>query len=190
MSNMKEIYGATGTTTRQVPRINPQTHALNTIDYAHHEIHSGSHFCVHINKDIPNGGTYNVAFTTPNTTKWCHMLFDVAVELEAEVILYEDITSYTGGSAITPINNDRNSATTSSITSFVYDTSATLGSPTVLSTSVLGSGKNSGGNSRNDSEFILKQNTKYYLLVTNQATGVANETNINLDWYEHTNKTA
>jgi hypothetical protein len=190
MSQFQRIRGLTSDTTSQVPRINPQTHALETIDYSHHEIHSGDHYFVSINKEIPNGGTFNLAFTTPNTTSWAHMLFGVSSELEVEIICYEGVTSFTGGTAITPLNNDRNSANTSGITDMVSDTTVTLGSPIILKTSVLGSGRDAGGEARGDNEMILKQNTKYYLLITNQAVGASNETNINLSFYMHTNRTA
>ena len=183
-------YMKTGDDTFQVPRLDAATHALNIIDYAHHEIHASSHFFVQINKDVGNGGTYAVAFTTPNTTSWLHILCGISVELEAEVILYEGVTSWTGGSAITPRNNNRNSATASGVVDMVFDPTVTLGSPTILCTKVLGSGKDFGAMNRSENELILKQNTKYYILITNQATGASNEINIDLEYYEHTNRTA
>ena len=188
MSNVHQINGFRSSDwTSQPLRLDKATNTLQTIDYAHHEIHGGSHFCMYINKNIPNGWTYNVAFTTPNTTSWIHMLFNVGVELEAEIILYEWVTSFTWWTAVTPINNNRNSATASGITDMEFDTTVTLWTPVILATAVEGSWKNFWWGSRNDQEFILKQNTKYYMLVTNQATWASNETNIWLCRYEHTN---
>ena len=169
-------------------RVDASTHSLQTISYEHHELHAGSHYEVRINKDIPNAGTYNLAFTTPDTTKWIHMIFGLSVELEADVMLYEDITSFTGGSAVTPINNNRNSVNTSGIVDMEFDTTPTLGTPTTLAHMVLGSGRAVGGEARGGAEFILKQDTTYLLAIINQATGAANETNIFLNWYEHTAK--
>jgi len=164
------------------------TNSIKSVDYAHNEIHAWGHYCININKDITNGWTYNLAFTTPNSTKWCHMLFGVSCELEADVILYENITSFTWGTAVTPINNNRNSANTSWITNMAFDVTATAGTPTTIAQAVIGSGKNFWWWVRNDSEFVLKANTVYYMVVTNQATWASNETNLNLCRYEHTNK--
>jgi hypothetical protein len=38
------MYGKTGDTTFQVPRLDRATHSIQTIEYEHHEIHAGSHF--------------------------------------------------------------------------------------------------------------------------------------------------
>ena len=168
--------------------IDQSTEALMYITYEHHEVHSGNHYGVRINKDVANGGTYNIAFTTPNTTKWAHMVFAVNVELEAGITLYENITSFTGGTPITPTNSNRNSVNTSGIIDMEYDSVPTLGSPTTICNMVLGSGRASGGAARGSEEFVLKQNTTYYLEISNQATGATNEVNIFLNWYEHTDK--
>lgn len=169
-------------------RMDEITQVLMTIDYAHHEIHDGSHFVIHINKDIPNSGTFNVAFTTPSSTTWMHTIFAINVEGEADIKLYENVTSWTGGTSITPLNSNRNDDNVTSVTGMAYDVTISLGTPITLAHGVYGSGRSFGGRARNDSEFILKQNTKYFLLITNQISGAANETNISMEWYEHTSR--
>jgi hypothetical protein len=169
-------------------RVDASTGALIAVDYEHHETHSGSHYVLRINKDVPNAGTYNLAFTTPDTLKWINMVFGITVELEADVVLYEDITSFAGGAAQTPINNNRNSANVSGIVDMETDTTPVLGTPLVLAHLVLGSGRNTGGEARGASEFILKQNTTYLVAMTNQATGASNEVNFFFTWYEHTDR--
>lgn len=181
------LYGRVSDTQFLPLKVDPSTQSIQTVAYEHHEIHDGSHYSVFINKDVAIAGTFTVAFTTPNTTKWIHMLFSVVTEVEADIILYEGITSWTGGSAITPINNNRNSANTSGITDMAQDATITLGTPVTIAHAVTGSGRNYGGGARNDAEYVLKQNTKYYLLVTNQTAGATNEVNIGMQWYEHTN---
>jgi|GEM_PF-1359086 hypothetical protein len=182
------LYGRVGDTSVKPIKQDGSTHSLCTIDYEHCEVHSGSHYETRINKDMPNGGTFGIAFTTPNTTKWPHMIFAVDVELEADIILYENVTSWTGGTAITPLNSNRNSGNTSGITDMVFDPTMTLGTPITLGHSVIGSGKKVGGMGRSAEEFVLKQNTTYYFLASNQVAGSANECNFNLTWYEHTDK--
>ena len=53
---------------------------------------------------------------------------------------------------------------------------------------VIGSGKSTGGDAAAGHEWMLKPNTIYILIMTNQATGATNETNMTFQWYEHTNK--
>lgn len=158
------------------------------IDIAHHEIHEEDTYRCFTNKDIPNGGTYNIAFTTPNTTKWVHMTFTVEHEQEAEFIFYEGVTGWTGGTPVTTPNANRNSTNTSGITDMALDVTVTLGTPVILVHEVGGSGKKFGGSATHDQEWILDQNTTYYLLLTDQSTSGNNESNFQLDWYEHTNE--
>ena len=79
MSLISTLRGKTSDTTTQVARIDTSTHSLQTVEYSHHEIHSGSYYRIHINKDVPNGGTYNVCFTSPDTTSYMHMTFGIDV---------------------------------------------------------------------------------------------------------------
>lgn len=164
----------------------PVTESIEVVNYEHHEIHMGSFYRAGFQKDIPNGGTAIVAITTPDTTKWLHFRPAVDIELEAAIMLYENPTSVTGGTSVTPRNANRN-YTDSSVATVVTDPTIDTTGAVVIGNQVLGSGKSSGGNASAEFEWVLKQNTTYVLVVTNQATG-ANETNIRLAWYEHTNK--
>lgn len=167
--------------------IDAVTEALICIDYEHHEIHNGSEYRAGFQKDIPNGGTAVYSITTPNTTRWLHFKLAVDVELEAQIAFYENPDSVTGGTAITPKNANRNSVNTSGATCST-DPTYTIGSAIPLGMLVEGSGKSSGGDSASANEWVLKQNTTYVVVVTNQATGATNECNIRTRWYEHTNK--
>ena len=187
MSFIGTLKGLISDTVAVPVRVDASTHSLQTISYEHHEIHSGSHYEVRINKDVANGGDYNLAFTTPDTTKWIHMIFGIDVEVEANVALYEAITSFGSGTPVTPYNNNRNSVNTSGLVDMESDTTAVAGTPTQLVQMVLGSGKTAGGGARGSSEFVLKQNTTYLLEIDNQAAA-SNEVNIFLNWYEHTAK--
>lgn len=165
-------------------RIDASTLALNTVEYEHHEIHSGSFYRAGFQKDVANGGTAILAITTPNTTKWLHFRAAVDLELEATVKLYENPTSSTGGTAVTPRNANRNSTNTSGAT-VASDPTVNLTGAVVLGNLILGSGRSSGGNSSAEYEWVLKQNTTYLVHVTNN-TANANQINIRCQWYEHT----
>ena len=163
------------------------TYALNTVDYAHHEIHSGSSFVAHHIQDVTASGTINVTITTPNTTRWAHMLWIIGTELEAELRFYEGSTA-TGGTTITPMNRNRNSSGTSTCVVMGTPTVGTVGS--LIFADHLGGGAASarfGGETRGDHEWVLKQNTTYTVQMVNM-TGSANYMSVALDWYEHTNK--
>jgi hypothetical protein len=163
------------------------TYALNTVDYEHHEIHSGSSFAAHYIQDVAGSGTINVTITTPNTTRWAHMLWVVGTELEAELRFYEGST-ITGGGTITPYNRNRNSSTTATCSVRGTPTVGTVG--TLIFADHLGGGSASarfGGENRGVNEWVLKQNTTYTVQLVNM-TGNANYMAVALDWYEHTNK--
>lgn len=174
-------------------RQDKSTHALITIDYSHHEIHGGSEFRAGGTKEIAGSGTMEICFTTPNTTKWMHFLLAVDVHSEARVQLQEGITSFTGGTAITPRNANRNSVKTSGVTDMALDPTTTPGTPTGLGDQYIGqAGANPAqqslaGSGETRNEWVLKQNTKYRVLVTNQDTS-SNRVNIKMSWYEHTDK--
>jgi len=163
------------------------TYALNTVDYAHHEIHSGSSFVAHHIQEVANAGTINVTIKTPNTTKWAHMLWIIGTELESELRFYEGST-ITGGGTITPKNRNRNSSAVSTCVVMGTPTVGTVGS--LLFADHLGGGSASarfGGENRADNEWVLKQNTTYTVQLVNM-TGSNNQMSVALDWYEHTDK--
>ena len=168
-------------------RIDSSTHSLQVMQYPHHEIHSEDTYRCFSNKDIPNAGTYNIAFTTPDTLKYINFTFTIDHELEADFKMYENVTSWTGGTPVTPLNANRNSLNSSGITDMTSDVIATLGTPVIMIHEVGGSGKKFGGSATHENEWILKRNTTYYLVLTNQGAGTS-ESNFQLDWYEHEDK--
>jgi len=188
-------------------RIDPSTHAMTTIDYAHHETHSGSTFIVTKAQVTANSDDNMTALTitTPNTTKWLHMFAHSSVSAAAWFRIYEAVTigADAGTSLVTAYNRNRNSTKTSAIIetksspdttgSAIYwnETDAaganlTLGT-TIIHSELIGAGKNSFVTSRALGEIILKQNTNYAFVLENEGIA-ANKHNIILDWYEHTDK--
>ena len=87
-----------------------------------------------------------------------------------------------GGTAVTPLNNNRNSLNTSVATIIKDPTSVTTG--TKISGYLAGSNRNSGVNSR-EKEIILKQNTVYLFKFT--STSNSNTITFCGEWYEHLN---
>lgn len=164
--------------------IDPATSTRKVIDFSHSEIHEGESFTASYKADIGNGANLDLLIVTPNTAKWAHFTYELDVEAETDVMIYEAPTA-TAGTEVAIYNRDRNSEVTPTVTVTHTPTGITAGS-TIIRAYHLGTGKSFGGGSRDVHEFILKQNTKYLFRMTN-ATTSNNYMAVKLDWYEHTN---
>ena len=183
----------------------PATGALNTIDHAHHEIHSGSSFAVHIDNitaSADNARTL-LGFETPAGTKWAHLVVIASASAAAEVFLYEGVTiDDDEGTELTILDRNRNTANTSTMLSFeatpvagqaTWMTEAQVNGANFSATTILdhhilvaGAGpKPAGGNTRSTQEWVLAPSTKYAVVVQNIGA-LVNTHAITLDWYEHT----
>lgn len=164
------------------------TGAVETIDYAHHEVHSGRHFTFSAyDSDLDIGGTLEFIVTTPDTTRWSHLVGTITGALHTDFEFFED-TTHTTGAAQNVYNNNRNSANAAGTTVHLSNDNNADGT-LLFSTSFgidTGSGNNlrtGGGGSRAENEWMLKQNTKYLFRLTSQATN--NNCALVLSWYEH-----
>jgi len=190
------MYGKTGDTTFQVPRIDRPTHTLQTIEYEHHEIHAGSHFFVKNYQTLSINQVLDFTFVTPNTTKWTHFLWDLATESQTNWLIYEGATITNAlANALTPLNSDRNSLN-ASVNTLRFEVQANLAGAnadtnvtgaTLIASGISGVGKGGQGVSGRDSEIILKQNTIYCFRAIATSAGYIN---YDMEWYEHTNRTA
>jgi len=190
-------------------RMDASTNTLQTIEYEHHEIHSGSSFsCFHQDNtptDI-NDRTI-ITFLTPNSTKYLHIT--VAASATAVAIArIREAPTYTDDAGVTLAVHNRNRVGTPDATD-VLDTSQspdTAGSATyynhdtanlpaedgtVLGEIPLGAStsptKSVGGLARAQQEWVLKPNTLYSFEVKSLDAS-ANTHWIEVDWYEHTDK--
>lgn len=206
-SESVKTYGYNGTNFQAV-RIDSQTRAWNTIEYEHHEIHAGSSFTCHYNNTCTNTGEMTmIAFNTPNTTKWIHIVFEAQVTAGAYMAIYETADlDVDEGTDLTIWNRDRNSLT-ASVVSTVETTpeagkatsyteaqaaGATLSTASELMRHYMGAatvGADVSGQSRAVAEFILKQATQYAFVIVSTSND-DNEHNLILSWYEHTNQVA
>lgn len=163
------------------------TRSLMVVEYEHHEIHDGRFFRAGYVEDLANGDTAIVVLFTPDSERWTHIRPAVDGEGEFEVKLFENPTSVTGGTEITPKNANRNSTNTS-VDSLIHSpTAINVSGATQLSGLILGSGRSTGGNESALYEWILKQNETYIFMVINK-TATTNQVNIRLQWYEHISK--
>lgn len=177
------------------PRIDPSSTSFQVIDYAHHEIHSGSHYFNEFATDVPALDWIDIRWTTPNTAAECHILISVRTQEEGLYQLYEDAPILNAGTTIPIFNNNRNSGNTSGVTGVDYIINTTeananldtdISGATKLRQALLGSNQgNVSGEIRSDNELVLIPDTAYLLRVNNQVSSTRYISWV-LDWYEHT----
>jgi hypothetical protein len=164
-----------------LPNEDRLTKALITIDYAHHEIHEGSHYYYTDCVELASAAVQDYMFTT--TSKYNHLSFSFEGSAITAVDVYEG-SDKTGTTLQTIFNNSRNSTKTT-VNTIHKGTSGGTTDGTKIWCHKSGSATNqatSGVSSSQDSEIILKLNTKYIFRITSGTN--ANLTNIKLGWYE------
>ena len=159
------------------------TNSLVTISHPHHEIHSGDMFADSGQETLGSGSSTELLFITPDTDKYAHMLVRARSTGEANYTLYEDTTVSANGVACSIFNRDRNSLNTPTMQCFDGPTITDDG--TLLHEEHFGAGQLTSGESRDESEIVLKRNTKYLVRLTSEAAG--NDVSRIVEWYEHTN---
>jgi hypothetical protein len=87
-----------------------------TLDSAHEAVHEGQVFDVSLRATLASTEAMEIALTVPAGVV-PHVIYDIASEKIATLTIVEDVTSLAAGTAATIYNANRNSATTSGITS-------------------------------------------------------------------------
>jgi hypothetical protein len=174
--------------------IDSTTNSVNTVDYSHHEIHSGSHYFVVGVQSLAINQVLDFTWVMPNTTKWTHWLWKLNSEAQTAWYVYENaVATNPLATAVTPLNSHRNSTNTSG-TTMRYEVQANLVAAnadtsvvgaTLLKSGIAGSGNQVGGETGRESELVLKQGATYCLRAIATAAGYVN---FDMEWYEHTNK--
>ena len=189
--------------------IDASTNSMQIIDYEHSEIHSGSAYAAHYENTCTNTGEQSViAFNTPNTTKWIHI---IAVCSSTSIVRCSIVENPSidndEGTDLTVWNRNRNSANTSGVTTIEsspeagkvtsFDETQAAGAniteTTQLDSIVFGaagtgaSGRGIGGSARGQLEWVLDQNNQYAFIMESLDAS-DNVHTIELFWYEHTDK--
>ena len=172
------------------------TKAMPSIDYAHHEVHDGNHYNVRgFTSGLGSGAGLIWCVTTPNTTKWAHMTFQIEGTTQTEVYVYEGV-SCSGGTAITPRNNNRNAGDNSSL--ILMQNPVISGANAVAASGVLIEKYSKGlegttpskssfnGEVTREDEMILKSGTTYLYYI--KSVGAGNIIDFAGTWYEHTDR--
>jgi len=181
------IQGYTGATYQNL-RIDPATFSLQVIDFMDYEVHAGHAFVVSQRSavdafDILSPLSFYII--TPNTTKHSHIALYGEANLPAYWELFEDTGNaaefnVSGGSTITPINRNRNSDITSTLTITTGPTITAATAAALIATEATGK---AGGDGKSLG-FVLKKNTKYLARATSYLDN--NEGSFRMKWHEHT----
>lgn len=154
------------------------------IDVVHNEIHESAHYTISYSATKNAGQNLDMLLTTPNDTKQYHFVAEVSANLSGVYYIYEAPTNVSGGTGLTVYNNNRLSSNTTACvvthTPTVVDAGSTIIYQVVIGNSA--PSNRSGGNTFARNEFILKNNTKYFI----RFTADSNSTIIThtLTWYE------
>jgi len=165
------------------------------IDYEHVQIHAGNAYTIKDVVELSDGEYYDLRFTTPNSLKLPHVTFTLIGEKEVEYWIYEGVTIETAGTAVTPMNNNRNSTNTSDmVASTILNTNVgnanadtAIATATLLEHGKVGTGtagffsSADSGSSERQNEWVLDTNTIYSFRATAPA---ACYLDFALHWYE------
>lgn len=176
-----------------IQRVDHSTQATLMLDYEHHELHEGNHYFLAATTTLDSASTdfLDIGILTANTTTWANMAFSVSSVGQTTFTVYEGAALFavSDGTAITPINNNRNSANTSAMT-LVSNPAYTAAASDQLFQQVIGADGGAalikGGLIDRNKEIILKQNT-YYIFRMDSGSS-ANLISYTAEWYEHADK--
>jgi len=176
--------------------VDSATSAIITTNAEHHEIHEGDHYYNEMVVHVPADDVLDIRIVAPDTTKWIHWAIEYNTEAEFEFTMYETIAITNAGTALTAVNNNRNSTNTTGLTSFDYITNVDLAAANadtnIVSASVIGQGHTGSGRSQAGASFgaggeiVFKQGLGYCLRFEN-ASNAEKYVDWKMEWYEHTN---
>ena len=180
----KDIITTTATTEEKILSIptDPETGNVRTIVNDHYQLHLGNSYLFSEEiSSLANGSSQDYLLNN----KGCHLrswvIFGNSGPLK--ILIYENTTTTDNGTLQTVYNMKRTSSNTNQTLLYKGPTVSSTGN--LLDTDILyGSKKDSAGNSLdNPLEWILDDDVKYLLRITNSA-GSAQDLMIKLQWYE------
>lgn len=186
------VNGKTGDTTYQVIRIDPSTHAVETITTPHHEIHAKSTFHAYRSDTLATADTIAVAIETPDSAKEAHIVWSLYGAGEVTLDILRDVTSYTGGASVTPETDNQRAPKGVSICTVKVGSDGGVDDDLVITGGTehdsisLGSGNKTAAQASNRDEFIPEKST----ITIYRLTAVGNNIlcDLHISWYEHTPK--
>jgi len=165
------------------------TGAMMIIDYEHHEIHSGSHFIVEGVAVVAANDSLSFGFYTRDTTAWKHITWSISGTGQTSFSMWENATfDTTSGTAVSAINNNRNSVKTCTCKIRENPTFSVVGDSLLGETfgTTTNPATQTPGSATRANEIILKQNAYYRFRLKNGNS--TNRISYRAAFYEHINK--
>jgi len=176
------IYGSTG----KLAHVDQYSGAVGSINQEHLKIHAGKGFTLAKRLTIANsGGIKEYLFKNPANVYPHFRHVTVASDGGPfDIDFYEGTTVSADGAAITPFNNNRNSATAAA--SLVYDGPTVASDGTLIEPILVPGTKQTGAlGSEGSNEWNLCSDANYLLRITNNtAGGGSSNFTLNIFWYE------
>lgn len=168
------------------PYIDKYSGAVGVIDQEHLKIHDGDGYTIGRRFTISNGGGTKTFLGIVPVGIFPHFR-TMSISIDGgpfDIDFYEATTTSFNGTLVTSYNNNRNSTNTASLLIYDAPTITTVG--TLLEPVLVPSTKQAGAIGTDASnEWILKQDTKYMIRVTNNKSGAGtSNAAINMFWYE------
>lgn len=181
---MKGTIDAKGDVPRNF-RIDRPSDTLQSIDFAHHMIHSGRTWRITDFREVPAATPKNLLFRAPplSAETFIHMLWtNIITEAEFEINVFRDPTVTLDGTPFGPIvNADDNTLDAPQLQVFEDPTISADGDR--ISGVALGVGGGTPGAARDQSEFILRVDTDYLYRIEKRTSGTDFVT-LQIIWYE------
>ena len=158
---------------------------LITVDVNHQRNHDGRAWMAWkiypASAKLASGSSCDIVFASAAGVR-PHVTVDALLMGDAELYIYEDPTT-TGGTAFTPVNRNRNYATSSDVAMVINPTVSSTG--TLIDAQYLagGVGKKAGGGAAQSLEYVIKPLTNYLVRMTN-VNGTSHPGHLRLEWYE------
>lgn len=162
----------------------------------HHEIHCGDSYEATDNVTLGNGATRDYLIIVPDegtvngintgvdqSVKLYHFLGKIESQSELSATFYES-SDRVAGTAINVFNRNRNSTLVDFLDISHTPTGGTTDGTIIWGPWRIGTGRAGEGAKGRESEFVLKNNTKYILKITNQTVS-DNNVNVEFDYYVH-----
>lgn len=151
------------------------------VAYSHHETHEGNHYQTSIQNTLGSGAVVNSIINTP-AANFDHMLFRLDAQGETLVQFYRTPTCSSLGTAQTVSNMNDITSKTAGTEIYLNPTCSAEGTLITGWTQRLGSGQQTGGETRAANEHILRQSTIYMVRITSMAAN--NDIDQIHDFYE------
>jgi hypothetical protein len=161
-----------------------KVHACS-IAWEHYKVHVGKRFHVSEIGSVGNVNSANLYLIVTPTSADIHLTYDATVTAKTLIRLYEGASIATGseGTELTIFNRNRKSDNTNGMTVYTRPIVPDVDSlGTSIFDEIIPAGKSSGGVSRFDVEFILKNNMSYVLWLEGGTADV--DYSVGLDWYD------